>query len=121
MDTTTFLLTEQFDAVWAVLGNPVTGEHTLVELKGADEYPLTPAENLKARLGSFGYCGLFGYRERDRYANAHSEPSPACALMMITAFPTFSARLTEYLEGPKKESDFESWMKRLHDLTDTRD
>lgn len=110
-----FLVTEQFDRVWAVLGNPSTGQHMLVD---ADRgLPLSEADNLRMRLGGLEFAGIFGYRAKDNYANAHAEAGPGCALVMVRAFPTFMTRLSEHLGAKRDTGD---WLEQLWKLQDKR-
>lgn len=122
---TQFLMTEQFDRVWACLGNPVTGAHLLVE---ADSLPLSEANNLKARLGGYEFSGVFGFRFRDCYADLVCEPGEGPSRVMFAATTTFLRHLaevkyrTDLQEGlaPKTAGKGVDWLERLHSLIDPR-
>ena len=122
MDTITqFLLTEKFDATWAVMGNPATGEHILIPV---DDRPadavLNPAEDMKVRLGGMTFAGCFGYRTKDHFCDARAENAPGSWVVMAAAIGTFAAVLAEHMEGVKTK-DAVSWLENLHQLEDTRD
>jgi hypothetical protein len=96
-----------------VLGDPVTGEHMLVDLT-REGYPLSEGEQLKARLKNFCYCGIMGYLNGE--CSAACESNPGAVLVMRHASFSFAQFIADKLK-PKDDGD---WLDELYRLPDTR-
>jgi hypothetical protein len=105
-----------FDLHWGCLGNPATGRFLLVPFTRHKDELLSKGEVLHARLGNFVFCGTFGYRARDHFADFCAEPFPEAAKVMTIAAPSFFRLLAEVLM-PNPPVD---WLRKLHDLPDPR-
>jgi hypothetical protein len=90
-----FILTERFDLVWSVLGNPKTGQFLLVPPEREKTALLTEGENLRARAGSYEFIGCFAHRTADCYSDLWHEDRPGFVFVMVKAFGAFVRALVE--------------------------
>jgi hypothetical protein len=97
----------------AVLGNPTSGAHMLIPLDRTGSYPMTEAEVLKARLGNFEFCGVFGYL--DGTVCYQEESGKAAWWVMTRAIPAYHVHLAEKLK-PRGDD----YLEFLWTLPDTR-
>lgn len=96
-----------------VLGNPRTGEFSLIDLD--HDMPMSDAARLDAQQRSFEFVGVLGIK--DGVADAVCEPGPGALSLMCHAVLPFVTRYAAKL-GPK--SDGADWLERLHALPDPR-
>jgi hypothetical protein len=96
-----------------VLGNPVTGQYTLVDL---DDAPMSEESIQDAKSRGFEFVGVMGIK--DGVADAMCEPGPGALSLMCCAVLPFVTRYAAKL-GPK--SDGADWLEQLHALPDPRE
>lgn len=100
---------------YACLGNAASGEFLLIPLDRGDTGPITQGELLKARLGNFFFCGVFGIVGGFQLYQA--EGGFDAWRVMSRAEAAYRVLLAERLTPI---GDDVSWLERLHALPDTR-
>lgn len=98
----------------AVLGNPRTGEFSLIDLD--HDMPMSEAARESARQRGFEFCGVVGVK--NGIADAMCDPVAGALGILCAAVMPFVRRYAAKL-GPK--SDGADWLERLHALPDPRE